>query len=471
VTGFLVGLIMGGAVVWIVVRRREPGAASPVADAAGAHLLPDPALRWLMRAHGALGVWIAERDPDGGEPIAERVVDAERLEVAQIAAINRRVERARDQAQSGAERVDGGTLVYRGANDVGVALLLPDGAGPAALAAVETDLQHLLDGVRRRPQIVALAQATGQGGALESLESVALRLAYQLERATGADVVVGAQEAGGTRIVGVSAGADQRLRGTFAAPASDLARVAAGHVAQTSAVGDPLGGVVADRRRRVTRALVLPLEAGRTVVGAVAIWPREGIELVGPQLAEVLEAVANAAPRMSEAREADSLQANALTDQLTSLPNRRGLEIATRRFDIQEAALIACDLDNFKVLNDTLGHAAGDAALAHFARLLREQVRGGDTAARTGGEEFAVWLPNTSLDVARQVAERIRIKLGTTPWDWQGRRWPLSASFGVASCPETSRHLDNLPAQADAALYVAKGTGRNRVEAAARLQP
>jgi diguanylate cyclase (GGDEF)-like protein len=137
---------------------------------------------------------------------------------------------------------------------------------------------------------------------------------------------------------------------------------------------------------------------------------------------------------------------------------------------VREAALICCDLDKFKTLNDTLGHAAGDAALVHFARLLREQVRGADIPARIGGEEFAIWLPNTSLDVARQVAERIRLKLGTTPWDWQGRRWPLSASFGVAACPETTRSLENLPAQADAALYVAKSAGRNRVEAAARAQ-
>ena len=65
-----------------------------------------------------------------------------------------------------------------------------------------------------------------------------------------------------------------------------------------------------------------------------------------------------------------------------------------------------------------------------------------------------------------RIAERIRIKVGTTPWDWNGRNWPLSASFGVAACPETSLTLEDLPAQADAALYVAKRAGRNRVERA-----
>jgi diguanylate cyclase (GGDEF)-like protein len=115
-----------------------------------------------------------------------------------------------------------------------------------------------------------------------------------------------------------------------------------------------------------------------------------------------------------------------------------------------------------------LGHPAGDAALVHFARIIREQIRSGDVPGRIGGEEFAIWLPETSLDLGARIAERIRLKLGTTAWDWRGRQWPLSASFGVAACPETSRSLDNLPAQADSALYVAKRSGRNRVEKAGR---
>ncbi|MGH2669485.1 MAG: GGDEF domain-containing protein, partial [bacterium] len=83
-----------------------------------------------------------------------------------------------------------------------------------------------------------------------------------------------------------------------------------------------------------------------------------------------------------------------------------------------------------------------------------------------GGEEFAIWLPGATLDLGKRIAERVRIKLGTTAWEWQERHWPLSASFGVAACPETNADLENLPAQADAALYVAKRSGRNRVEAA-----
>ena len=104
----------------------------------------------------------------------------------------------------------------------------------------------------------------------------------------------------------------------------------------------------------------------------------------------------------------------------------------------------------------------------HFARIIREQIRNVDVAGRIGGEEFALWLPETDLELGARIAERIRLKLGTTAWSWQGRSWPLSASFGVAACPETSPSLDNLPAQADAALYAAKRSGRNRVERAGR---
>jgi diguanylate cyclase (GGDEF)-like protein len=140
-----------------------------------------------------------------------------------------------------------------------------------------------------------------------------------------------------------------------------------------------------------------------------------------------------------------------------------------RRVGTTQGTLIYADFDKFKLLNDQLGHHAGDAALVHFARLVYDLIRGGDTAARIGGEEFAVWLPGASLVYGAKVADRIRIKLGTVPWDWQGRSWPLSASFGVSAMPDTTRSLDNLAAQADAALMEAKRLGRNRVETARPL--
>ena len=250
-------------------------------------------------------------------------------------------------------------------------------------------------------------------------------------------------------------------------PHAGLARVALGMVPQILTSEDPLGGVVADRRQRVGATLLVPVAAGSAApVGAVAIHLPNGIEPAGAMRAELLEAVNNAAPRLTRAVSFDAAVRSAASDPLTGLVNRRGLEQALSRVDAREGALIFADLDRFKQLNDTLGHPAGDAALIHFARILKEQVRGGDVAARIGGEEFAVWLPGATLELGKRIAERIRIKLGTTEWEWQGRHWPLSASFGVAACPETNSDLANLPAQADAALYVAKRSGRNRVEAA-----
>ena len=301
----LIGVLVGAGAAWLLVRRtRRPGLAPGVSP----HLLPDPALEWLRRAHGATGVWVAEMDSRDGEPHAERVVDAERLSVTQIVAVDRRLERARDQEQSGAERMEGGTLVFHAAAGIAVGLLLPGGADAVRLEKAESDLRRLADGVRRRPQIVQLAQANTQEASLESVGSVGLRLAYQLERMLDAQVVVAARESGhrprrrrdrrrGTvRVIGVSGRGDRRLLDSMLPPDSDLARVSRGEVDSIFFEGDPLGGVVPDRRHRPGAVLVLPMRAGERCVGGVALWPPGGREPSGGVRAEILAALANAGP-------------------------------------------------------------------------------------------------------------------------------------------------------------------------------
>jgi diguanylate cyclase (GGDEF)-like protein len=458
------GALIGAAATWFL-RRGSAGPGRGVGPAAGAHLLPEPALRWLLRAHGAVGVWMSELAPGDEGPKNERVIDAERLTVAQIAGIDRRLERARDLSQSGAERLEGGMFVYRSHEGFAVGLLVPeDSRGPEGLAAAEDDLDRLLEGIRRRPQIVALAQAQADEGSLETVASVALRLAYQLERITGAAAIVGVIEPSGIHVVGASGNADRRLLDIHAHAESGLARVASGQEPRALVHSDPTGAAVADRRQRQDPVLVLPIAWRTRPVGAVALWLPSGREPAGAQLAEILEAIAGAAPRLERAVQKQGFEQQASVDALTGLENRRALDRAMQRHATTEGALVYADIDHFKLLNDTLGHAAGDAALIHFSRLVREQIRAADTAARIGGEEFALWLPGASLEVGVRIAERVRLKLGTTAWDWQGRVWPLSASFGVAACPETSRRIENLPAQADSALYVAKRSGRDRVE-------
>jgi diguanylate cyclase (GGDEF)-like protein len=472
-------LVAAGAGVagWLLGRRRQGGR---LGAGVAPHLLPDPALDWLRRVHRAIGLWITQLDPNEEGPRAERIVDAERLSVSQIVAVDRRLERARDQEQSGAERMETGMLVFHGQGGAAVGVLLPDDFDSSGLDVVEADLRHLLEGMRRRPEIVALAQAQSQEASLESAASVGLRLAYQLERPLDAQVVVAAYEnaeekpAEGdsktprVRVIGVSGRGDRRLLGTLLPAESELARVAHGTVEAFVSAGDPLGGVVADRRKPPGSVLLLPMRWEHGPVGAVAIWLTAGREPVGAARAELEEAVRNAASRIARALLADQHKREATIDPLTGVHNRNGFEKLFSLISVKAGALIYADIDRFKSLNDTLGHPAGDAALVHFARIIREQIRAGDVAGRIGGEEFAVWLPETDLELGARIAERIRLKLGTTAWDWRGRDWPLSASFGVASCPDTSRSLDNLPGQADAALYVAKRSGRNRVERAGR---
>ena len=456
---------IAGVAGWLAGRRqRHNGLRAGVSP----HLLPDPALEWLRRAHRAVGVWITELDPGEEGPRAERILEPERLSVAQIVAVDRRLERARDQEQSGVERMETGMLVFHAQAGAAVGLLLSDGFEPSGLPVVEDDLRRLLEGVRRRPQIVALTQAQAQEASLESVGSVGLRLAYQLERSLDSQVVVAAVDTTGVRVIGVSGRGDRRLLESLLPPESEMARVAQGTLDSLVSSGEPLGGVVADRRSRPGSVLLLPMKRDHHAVGAVAIWLTGGREPVGAARAELNEALANAAPRIYRALLGDQQRRAATVDPLTGLHNRRGFDETFRLITAKEGALIYTDFDRFKNLNDTLGHPAGDAALVHFARIIREQIRSGDVPGRIGGEEFAIWLPETSLELGARIAERIRLKLGTTAWDWRGRPWPLSASFGVAACPETSRSLDNLPAQADSALYVAKRSGRNRVEKAGR---
>jgi len=463
------------------------GTPAAVADAVAPHLLPDPALEWLRRAHGALGVWVAEIDPDEEGPRAERIVDAERLSVAQIVAVDRRLERARDGEESGVERLDGGTFVFRAQEGTAVGILLP-GDLVDGRSSLEDDVRRLLDGIRRKPQVVALVQAGTRQASFESAASVGLRLAYQIERmlgahGLGAEVAVAVTEAAGVRVIGVSGRADRRLLDRVVPEASDLARVARGVVrgselALPAAAGeviasdDPLGGMLADRRQGAKAAakvaakvaLLAPMYADKERVGAVAVWIASGQALTPAAQAELQEALANAAPRFRQAAAVEDAGGSVI-DPLTGLANRRGFEELLGRADTPRGVVIGIDLDRFAHLNEILGPTAGDAALVHIGRLIQSQVRGGDVPARACGAAFALWLPNAEVDLGVKVAERVRAKIGATPWDWQGKTWPLSASFGVAIYAGDG-NVQDVIIQADTAIALAKRNGRNRVEKA-----
>jgi diguanylate cyclase (GGDEF)-like protein len=175
-------------------------------------------------------------------------------------------------------------------------------------------------------------------------------------------------------------------------------------------------------------------------------------------------------------RQRDRMRALAERDALTGLPNRRALaEVLPRRLDEARAqgrpvAVLFVDLDRFKAVNDRHGHAVGDAVLVEAARRLSEHLRGGELAARHGGEEFVLLLPGADLAQATAAAERLREEIANTPFTTAVGPLAVTASFGVASAvPGTGRRAlgpAELLARADAAMYRAKQAGRNRVEAA-----
>lgn len=160
----------------------------------------------------------------------------------------------------------------------------------------------------------------------------------------------------------------------------------------------------------------------------------------------------------------------ATTDALTGLKNRRALEEALIKSGHGAAAhngwlsIVALDVDHFKKVNDTYGHAAGDAVLARLGALLRQVARPKDIPARYGGEEFNVVLPDTGVDTARRVAESIRQSFEACKTSVEGETVCATVSLGVAVARgEEASDTQSLMNRADKALYAAKRGGRNRV--------
>jgi diguanylate cyclase (GGDEF)-like protein len=212
----------------------------------------------------------------------------------------------------------------------------------------------------------------------------------------------------------------------------------------------------------------VPLTVGGEVIGSVLLSRPAPYAEAEEQ--RIRESVGQAAPVLANLRNLAVAEIRAATDGLTGLPNQRAVADALKRTFAQAStvkaplALLLIDLDHFKQINDQRGHPVGDQVLANVGATLRSVLRTRDFAGRKGGEEFAVLLPDTEIDAALEIAERVRVAIAEI--SLPGTDVSVTASIGVAGFPAHASTLDRLERLADAALYLAKRQGRNRVELA-----
>jgi diguanylate cyclase (GGDEF)-like protein len=212
----------------------------------------------------------------------------------------------------------------------------------------------------------------------------------------------------------------------------------------------------------------VPLTVGGEVIGAVLLNHPVPYEEAEEQ--RIQESVGQAAPVLANLRNLAVAEIRAATDGLTGLPNKRAVTDAMKRMFAQASmtvsplGLLLLDLDHFKQVNDQGGHPVGDQVLASVGAVLRSVLRARDFAGRNGGEEFAILLPDTEVPAALEIAERVRAAVAEI--SLAGTDVSVTASIGVVGFPAHATSLDRLEWLADAALYLAKRQGRNRVELA-----
>jgi diguanylate cyclase (GGDEF)-like protein len=219
---------------------------------------------------------------------------------------------------------------------------------------------------------------------------------------------------------------------------------------------------------------ILPMRRGTRIIGAIVIGAGEMGALRQGELRTAGFFALLAGSALEAAWEMEEVSRAARIDQLTGLWNRRHFDNELKRALDQTdrfggfCALVIADVDHFKNVNDTYGHAAGDKVLTSIAQIMRELVRTTDVCARIGGEEFCVILPQTGVVGSVELAERLRARLGSSATRFQDRDITVTASLGVATYHAGGGALKRaqLFESADRALYLAKAEGRNCVRTA-----
>lgn len=426
----------------------------------------------LRRAHdGAVACIVrAEADP----------LVARREERAEPAVVERVVAAAKLALGDGREHVlrNGDVVVAVGDGDLGGALGFPSAdVHVDRLRAVGRELRQLLGELRvGRAEPGGLRSANRHVSdwlavAPHTVAGVAHALCEAVQATTGrtAAVALRDQLTQTTMVTAVSHGGDRMLFGLAATADSAAGRACAGDIPVVGpTLQDLFGQRRTDRRMRQMGGTAFPLRDGREAVGALVVFGIGAEGLDAAVMERLMWLTVDAGPRLASALAVRAAETKALTDALTGLPNRRALDHAMAKWAGGSGALLCVDIDHFKQFNDGYGHVAGDAALKHVAQVFRRTLREHDLAARVGGEEFALWLPDTPLHRALEVAERVRQHVASAALHWNGMDLKITCSVGVAAMPDSVARLENLYGAADAALYQAKRGGRNRVQASLR---
>lgn len=173
---------------------------------------------------------------------------------------------------------------------------------------------------------------------------------------------------------------------------------------------------------------------------------------------------------------AEELHMWASTDELTVISNRRNfyemakIELVNAQHRQQSLTLLLIDIDNFKLINDSFGHATGDMVLKAFAQNIKTELRSGDIFGRLGGDEFAILLPNTDCNDSLPLAELFRNTIATMQIDHKEKRLQLTASIGIVQSSPSTQSIHDMMDAADTALYQAKSAGRNTVCSCSTMQ-
>jgi diguanylate cyclase (GGDEF)-like protein len=332
-------------------------------------------------------------------------------------------------------------------------------------------LQLALDdesGARDRAALLlAMASAVNSSLGLEEVLDVAIRHAGRIMGAVAGAmylVVPGKTEMRRQAQFGLTTRARGGVRALTEEPLhSALAtmRPVVVRLGEESAPGLEIGG-------HPLHVLVVPVQRSGQLMGAMELYLNAWRELTEDQSDLLIGVASQAAIAIRHAQLFQAQEANALTDELTKLPNRRALaqeflkETTRARRHRKPIAFLMVDIDHFKQVNDTYGHLHGDAVLAELASILSTGARESDVCARYGGEEFALILHETNDAGARILAERIRAKVAAHTFPGGLK---LTISIGVAATTEAAM-FTTLIERADQALYSAKMGGRNQVRVA-----